>query len=133
MGAIDIKSNVGFAVLHSKVAVTATQSIQGSTVSAFHGATFVVDCGAHTADDLVVTYQERDGSEAWANIAEGSLEGTGTSQSRALVAGDANTQIFTGYKGNKEQIGVVITDSGTGSMVVGAYVIKGYPKDRPEN
>jgi hypothetical protein len=133
MGAIDLKSKVGFAVLHAKAAVTATQTIVGTTVSGFHGATFVVDVGTHTADDLVVTYQEQDGSAGWTNIAEGDLDGTGTSQSRSLVAADDSTQIFVGYKGNKEQIGVVITDSGTGSVVVGAYVMKGFPKDLPSN
>jgi len=133
MGAIDLKSKVGFAVLHAKAAVTSTQTIVGTIVSGFQGASFVVDVGAHTADDLVVTYQERDGSGAWANISESDLDGTGTSQSRALVVADANTQIFVGYKGNKDQIGVVITDSGTGSAVVGAYVLKGFPKDLPSN
>ena len=93
----------------------------------------MVDVGTHTADDLVVTYQEKDTGGSWANIAESDLDGTGTVQSRALVTGDSDTQIFVGYKGNKEQIGVVITDSGTGSVVVGAYVIKGFPKDLPAN
>ena len=135
MAVKDVKSNVGFAVLHAKAAVTSTQTIQGTNINDFHGACFVIDFGAHTADDLVITYQERDNSGSWANIAEADLEASdgGTAQSRAVVAADDSTQLFVGYKGTKEQIGVVITDSGTGSAVIGAYVIKGYPRVIPQN
>jgi hypothetical protein len=134
MGVRDIKSNVKLTVLHAKAAVTTTQSIQGMDVGGFKGACFVIDVGAHTADDLIVTYQEKDTGGSWANIAEADLEQNGnTAQSRALVAGDADTQIYVGYTGLKDNIGVVITDSGTGSVVVGAYVVAGYPDDMPQN
>ena len=133
MGSRDLKSNIKMTVLHTKIATTATQTIQGMDITGYNGACIVVDVGTHTADDLVVTYQEKDTGGAWANIAESDLDGTGTVQSRAIVAADADTQIYVGYKGTKNNIGVVITDSGTGSAVIGAYAIAGYPKDIPKN
>lgn len=133
MGSRDLKSNVSMTVLHAKAATTATQSIQGKDITGFNGACFVIDVGTHTADDLVVTYQEKDTGGSWANIAEADLEGSGTVQSRSIVAGDDSTQIYVGYKGIKNNIGVVITDSGTGSAVIGAYALAGYPGDIPQN
>lgn len=133
MGSIDLKSNISMTVLHTKIATTTTQSIQGMDVTGFNSACIVVDVGTHTADDLVVTYQEMDTGGSWANIAESDLDGIGTVQSRAIVTGDADTQIYVGYKGTKNNVGVVITDSGTGSAVIGAYAIAGAPKDMPKN
>lgn len=135
MGAIDLKSNVGFALLHAQAAVTATQAVQGTEVAEYRGACFVVEVGAHTADDLTVTFQHRDGSDAYADIPDSELDfdGNVSSNGFAVVAGLADTQIVVGYRGNKEDIGVVITDTGTGSAVVGAYVLKGYPKRIPAN
>ncbi len=130
MGRRDVKSQVELAVLHAKAQVTATQTIQGTDVSQFHGATFVVDIGAHTADDLTVTFQHRDAAEAWADIPAGDLDG---SNDLAIVAGNADTQVYVGYTGNKEDIGAVITDGGTGDAVVGVYVVKGYPSRMPVN
>ena len=130
----DLKSNVKITVLHAKAAVTATQTIQGMDITGFKAAMLVVDVGTHTADDLVVTYQEKDTGGAWANIAEADLEGNdSTVQSRALVAADDSSQIYVGYKGIKNNIGVVITDSGTGSVVVGAYAVAGEPDVIPQN
>lgn len=130
----DVKSTSGLAVLHSKVATTATQSIQGTVITGWDGASFIIDVGAHTADDLVITYQEKDTSGSWTNIAEADLKGNdATQQSRSIVAADANTQIWVGYTGRKDNIGVVITDSGTGSAVLGAYVVKGFPTQFPKN
>ena len=133
MGAIDLKSKVGFDVLVAKAAITTTQTIQGMDITGFRGACIVLDIGAWTADDLVVTYQEKDTGGSWANIAEADLDGSGTVQSRSIVTGDATSQIFVGYKGTKNNIGVVITDSGTGSVVMGAYVIAGFPQVIPAN
>ena len=99
-------------------------------ITGFKGACIVLDIGTHTTDDLVVTYQEKDTGGSWANISATDLDGT---QSRSIVAADGSTQIFVGYKGTKNNIGVVITDSGTGSVVMGAYVIAGYPRDIPQN
>lgn len=134
MGKIDLKSKVEVVQLFTKIARTATATIQGTEVADYHGACFIVDVGAHTADDLVVTYQESDDNSTWSNIAESNLEQNGnTAQSRSIVAGDADSQIYVGYKGNKRYIGAVITDSGTGNAVVGVMVAKGEPKVSPVN
>lgn len=134
MASLDLKSKIKSTLLHPYVATTATQTIQGMDISGFKSAVFVVDVGTHTADDLVVTYQEKDTGGSWANIAESDLEGNdSTVQSRAIVAADDSTQIVVGYKGIKNNIGVVITDSGTGSAVIGASVIAGDPKEIPQN
>ena len=133
MSAIDLKSKVSMTVLHAKAATTATATIQGMDITGYNSSCFVIDVGTHTADDLVVTYQEKDTGGAWANIAESDLDGEGTVQSRAIVAGDDSTQIWVGYKGTKNNIGVVITDSGTGSAVIGAYALAGNPKYLPKN
>ncbi|MEM7298234.1 MAG: hypothetical protein AAF391_08215 [Bacteroidota bacterium] len=134
MGAVDIKSKVNVVQLFNKIQRTATASIQGTEVADYHGACFVVDVGTHTADDLVVTYQESDDNSTWSNIAETDLEQNGnTAQSRSIVAGDADSQVYVGYKGNKRYIGAVITDSGTGDAVVGVLVVKGSPKSAPAN
>jgi len=133
MAARDLKSNIKMAVLHAKVAVTTTQSIVGLDISGFQGAMIVVNIGTWTANDLVVTYQEKDTGGSWADIAEANLVGAGTVQSRAIVTGDTDTQLYVGYKGSKNNIGVVITDSGTGSAVIGACAIAGYPKVQPQN
>lgn len=134
MGAKDIKSNISVVQLFTKIQRTATATIQGTEVADYHGACFIVDVGTHTADDLVITYQESDDNSTWSNIAEASLDQNGnTAQSRSIVAADADTQIYVGYKGNKRYIGAVITDSGTGDAVVGVSVVKGFPKDLPDN
>lgn len=135
MGAIDLKSNVGFALLHAKAQVTATQAVQGSEVADFRGACFVIEVGDHTADDLTVTLQHRDGSDSYADISDSELDFDDNVSSNGIeiVAGLADTQIVVGYRGNKEDIGVVITDTGTGDAVVGAYVLKGYPRRIPAN
>lgn len=125
MGRRDVKSQVELAVLHAKAQKTATATIQGADVSDFHGACFVVDIGDWTADGLTVTFQHRDGSDAWADIDNADLEGS--DNDIAVVTGLADSQIYVGYTGNKEDIGAVITDAATGDAVVGVYVIKGYP------
>lgn len=124
MGRRDVKSQVELAVLHAKAQHTTTQTIQGTDVTEFHGATFVVDVGDWTADDLTVTFQHRDAAEAWADIPAGDLDGD---NDIAIVTGLADTQVYVGYTGNKEDIGAVITDGGTGDAVAGVYVVKGYP------
>lgn len=134
MGARDIKSNIKVVQLFTQIQRTATATIQGTEVADFDGAAFVVDVGTHTADDLVITYQESDDNSAWSNIAEADLDQNGnTAQSRSIVAGDADSQIWVGYKGNKRYIGAVITDSGTGDAVVGVSVVAGYPRVIPQN
>ena len=134
MGQRDIKSNISVVQLFTKIQRTATATIQGTEVAGFNGACFIVDVGTHTADDLVITYQESDDNSTWSNIAEADLEQNGnTAQSRSIVAGDADSQIYVGYLGNKRYIGAVITDSGTGDAVVGVSVVKGYPVVIPQN
>jgi|TARA_R110000822_G_scaffold80191_2_gene191269 hypothetical protein len=132
-GILDIKSRVKVGFLHPTVATTATQTIQGLDITGWKSAMLVVEVGAHSADDLVVTYQEKDTGGSWANIAESDLDGVGTVQSRAIVAGDADTVIYIGYKGIKNNVGVVITDSGTGSVVIGAIAVAGNPDEIPQN
>lgn len=130
MGRRDVKSQVELSVLHAKAATTATKAIQGTNVRDFHGACFVVDIGAHTTDDLTVTFQHRDGTDAWADVPSGNLDGA---NDIAIVTGLANSQVYVGYTGNKEQVGAVITDADSGSAVVGVYVVKGYPSRFPVN
>lgn len=130
MGRRDVKSQVEFVVLHTKAQYTSTQSIQDTNLEGFHGAAAVADIGAHTADDLTVTLQHRDGTDSWVDVPDSDLDGT---NDKAIVAADANTQVYWGYTGNKEQLGAVITDGGSGDAVVGVYVIKGYPSQIPVN
>lgn len=134
MGARDSKSNIKVVQLFTKIQRTATATIVGTEVADYRGAHFIVDVGAHSADDLVITYQESDDNSTWSNIAEANLDNNGnTAQSRSIVSGDANTQIIVGYKGNKRYIGAVITDSGTGDAVVGVLVVAAFPKVIPQN
>jgi hypothetical protein len=130
MGRRDVKSQVELSVLHTKAQYTETQSIQGTDVTDFHGACFVVDVGTHSADDLTVTFQHRDGSDSWVDIPASDLDGD---NDIAITSSEADTQIYVGYTGNKEDIGAVITDGGTGDAVVGVYVVKGYPSQFPAN
>lgn len=135
MGAIDLKSNVGFALLHASEQKTATASVQGTEVADFRGACFVIEVGTHTADGLSVTLQHRDGSDSYTDIPDTELDFDGNVSSNGfnIVSGLADTQIVVGYRGNKEDVGVVITDAGSGDAVVGAYVLKGYPRRIPAN
>lgn len=128
----DMKSFSELAVLFATAQVTATQSIQGTEVADFGGKCFVVDVGTHTADDLTVTFQHRDGSDSWADIPDAQLDYSGGNDI-AIVSSMADSKIYVGYTGNKEDIGAKITDGGTGDAVVGVYVLKGFPKNLPVN
>jgi hypothetical protein len=130
MGAIDLKSNIVKVELFTTIARTTTATIQGSEISDFRGQCFVVDLGAWTADGLSVTFQESDDNSAWTDIAAADLEGD---QDLAVVTGTASTIRYTGYKGLKKYIGAKITDGASGNAVVGVTLIKGYPKDMPQN
>lgn len=130
MGRRDVKSDVTLTVLHAKAQQTATQSIQSKNVTESHGACFVVDVGAHTADDLTVTFQHRDGSDSYVDIPAADLDGN---NDIAITASEENSQIYVGYTGNKEDIGAVITDGGTGDAVVGVYTVEAYPTQFPVN
>lgn len=132
MGRRDVKSQVELTVLHTKAQYTSTQSIQSTDVTAFHGACFVVDVGTHSADDLTVTFQHRDGSDSFVDIADADLDYS-DGNDIAITSSEADSQIYVGYTGNKEDIGAVITDGGTGDAVVGVYVVKGYPSQLPAN
>lgn len=128
----DIKSQVQVAELFTTIQRTATATIQGTEVADFQGKMFVVKVGTHTADDLIVTFQHRDAAESWADIPDAQLEYTGGNDI-AIVAGLADSILYIGYTGDKEDIGAVITDSGTGDAVVGVEVIKGFPEREPIN
>lgn len=130
MGAIDLKSNIAKVELFTTIARTATATIQGSEVSDFRGQCFVVDLGAWTTDGLTVTFQESDDNSTWTDIAAADLDGD---QDLAVVTGIASTVRYTGYKGLKKYIGAVITDGAAGDAIVGVSLIKGYPKDMPQN
>jgi uncharacterized protein (UPF0261 family) len=131
MGKKDLRANIKMTTLFTKIQRTATATIQGTDVTQYDGACFVIAVGTHTADDLEVKFQERDAAGSWTDIANADLEGS--DNDRAIVAGDADSEIYVGYLGNKEDIGAVITDTGTGDAVVGVHVIKGYPKQIPAN
>ena len=128
----DIKSQVQIAELFTTIQRTATATIQGTEVADFQSKMFVVKVGAHTADDLTVTFQHRDAAEAWADIPDAQLDYTGGNDI-AIVAGLADSNIYVGYTGDKEDIGAVITDGGTGDAVVGVTVVKGHPEREPIN
>lgn len=129
MGRTDVKSRNQLAVLIATIAVTSAQTIQGDDVSDFHGAAFCVDIGAHTSDGNTVIFQHRDAGGDWADIPAGDLDGD---NNIAIVAGLANSQVYVGYTGNKQEIGAKI-DSDTGSAVVGVYILKGDPSQFPVN
>lgn len=130
MGKRDLKENVKFKVLHEKVQVTATQSIVSDNTNGFDGQLLVVDVGTHSADDLTVTFQHRDGSDSFADIADSDLT---RANDIAITSSEADSTIYVGYSGNKEDVGAVITDGGTGDAVVGVYLIQGYPSRVPVN
>lgn len=130
MGARDVKSNIKVAQLFTKIQRTASATIQGTEVADFGGACFVVDIGAHSADDMSITFQESDDNSSWSNIAAANLDGD---QSLEIVAAHANTVRYTGYKGNKKYIGAIITDGGTGDAVFGVSVVAAYPTVGPKN
>jgi len=132
----DIKSQVQIDELFTTIQRTATATIQGTEVADFQSKMFVVKVGAHTADDLTVTFQHRDAAEAWADIADTDLDFSGqavSSNDIAIVTGLADSNIYVGYTGDKEDIGAVITDGGTGDAVVGVTVVKGDPEREPIN
>lgn len=122
----DIRAITDHVTLFAKAAVTATQTIQGTDISEFRGAKFVVDVGAWTADDLVVTFQESDDNATWTDIADLDLEGYANDIS--IKHGHADSYLQVGYSGIKKYIGAIITDGGTGSAVLGIYVVKGFPR-----
>lgn len=125
----DIRAITDHVTLFAKAAVTSTQTIQGTDISEFRGAKFVVDVGAWTADGLTVTFQESDDNATWTDIADVDLEGY--ANDIALKHGHASAYLQVGYSGTKKYIGAVITDSGPGSVVVGIYVVKGFPRQGP--
>jgi hypothetical protein len=134
MGRADIANNVGLFNILPKIDRSAAATIVGADVSAFHGAAFVIDCGAHTSGTgYTVTFQHRDGSGAWANIPNDELYGDKTANNIALVVGDANKKYYVGYSGNKEQIGALLTRDGSGVMVVGVSIVGGHPTNIPPN
>lgn len=129
MGRTDVKSRNQLAVLLATAAVTAAQTIQGDDVSDFRGVAFCVDVGAHTADGNTVVFQHRDAGGDWEDIPDGDLDGN---NNIAIVAGHADSQVYVGYTGNKQEIGAKI-DSASGSAVVGVYVLKGGASQFPVN
>ena len=132
MGKRDIKAQVRVRQLFTKIERSANATIQGVNVSDFDGHAFLVDCGAHTSGTgYKVTLQHRDGSDSWADIPDAQLEGK--TNEFSVAVGDADSQIYVGYTGNKSQIGAVLTREGTGVMVVGVSVIEGYPGQFPVN
>lgn len=130
MGKRDLKSQVKMTVLHEKVQVTTTQTIQSVNTNGFDGQLLVVDVGTHTADGLTVTFQHRDGSDSFVDVPASSLDGN---NDIAITSSEADSQIYVGYTGNKEDLGAVITDGGLGDAVVGVYALQGYPKQIPVN
>lgn len=126
----DVKSFVKLSVLKAKAQTTANVAVAGANISQADGACFVVDIGASTTAGLEVTFQHRDGSDAWADIPANQLDG---SNDIAIATTAANSQVYVGYTGNKEQIGALITDTAAGDAVVGLYVVEGYPKQFPRN
>lgn len=129
MGQRDIRAITDHVTLFAKAAVTSTQTIQGTDVSEFEGAKFIVDVGTWTADGLTVTFQDSDDNSTWADIADVNLEGY--ANDIALKHGHASAYLQVGYSGIKKYIGAKITDSGPGSVVVGIYVTKGFPSQAP--
>lgn len=131
MGRRDVKSRVQLAVLAATAAVTGgSVAVSGTDVSDFHGAAFAIDLGDHTEDGLTVTLQHRDGSDDWEDIPAGELDGE---NDVALTDAIANSQIYVGYTGNKQEIGAKIDDAGSGNAEVGVYVLKGHPSQFPVN
>ncbi len=129
MGQRDIKANVKEIQLFTKIARSATATIQGVDVSEFGGAMFALDVGAWTADDLTVTFQESDDNSAWTDIADKDLDGSDNDVE--IVTGIASAIIYANYRGIKKYIGAKITDGGTGDAIVGVLAIMGFPKDIP--
>ena len=129
MGSKDLRAQIKHVTLFAKAAVTATQSIQYADTNGFRGAQFIVDVGAWTADDLKVTFQDSDDHSTWANIADANLEGY--ANNIMLKHGHATSYLKVGYTGNKRYIGAIITDTGSGSVVVGIYVNLGSPDQSP--
>jgi hypothetical protein len=131
MGRADIANNVGLATLHAKIERNANATIQGTDVSEFHGAAFVVDAGAYTSGGgFDVKFQHRDSaSDSWADIPDAELYGA--DNDLEIREADANTQTYVGYAGSKRFIGAVLTRDTTGIMVLGVSVVKGHPTHIP--
>lgn len=124
MGRFDILAGYDLTVLHEKQAYTSTESIQGTDVADYHGAGFIVDAGAWTDGTFTLKFQHRDGTDSWADIPDSDLDG-----SEPVIDGDADDaqQYKIGYTGTKEQIGAVITVTGSPSTgaILGVYCLKG--------
>jgi len=129
----DVKNNIDFTVIKTKIQYTATSAVAGSDISRYAGACFVLDFGAHTTNGLTITLQDSDDNSVWADIADTLLEGRDNDIAFTSASTLENEQTFIGYSGNKKYIGAKITDSGAGDGVVGIYVIKGYPNQTPVN
>lgn len=134
MGRVDVINNVAVFDVLPKIDRNATATIQGASVAGYHGAGFIIDCGAHTSGGgFDVKFQHRDGSDAWEDIPAGQLYGDATANDVEIRSADANTRKYVGYAGNKEQIGAVLTRDTTGIMVVGVKVVAGSPSVIPPN
>jgi hypothetical protein len=136
MGLTDIKSRVQIDQLFTKISRNASATIQGTKTTGFDGQAFCVDVGTYTSGTgFTVTFQHRDGSEAWADIPHNQLQTseTLTSSGISLVEADEDTQIYVGYTGIKEEIGAVLTRVGDGVMVFGVVTVKGSPTQFPKN
>lgn len=134
MGAIDLKSNIGFARIATYGQKNATVAAAGTEVAGFNGACVVVEVGAHTADGISVTIVESDDDSTYTDVAAANLDGsTGWEQDLSITTSNDNTTYYVGYKGNKKYLGAKITDASTGDVILGIYVVKGYAKDIPQN
>jgi len=131
MGRRDIISQIKLVVLLAKQAYTSSQSIQSTDVADFHGAGFVVDAGAWTDGSHTFEFQHRDAAEAYAAIPDADL---GAAEPIIDDANDDDQQYYIPYLGNKEDIGVITTVSGTTTgAIYGVYVLKGFPSQFPVN
>lgn len=136
MGHRDIKSQVGVKQLFTKISRNAAATIQGDNVTEFDAASFCIDIGAYTSGDgFDITLQHRDGDGAWVAIPHDQLDTDKvlTDSKLSIREADADSQVYVGYSGSKEQIGAVLTRVDDGIMVFGVMVVKGYPKRFPVN
>lgn len=131
MGKRDLRENIQMKVLHEKKQYTANESVVSANTNGFDGQTLVIDVGTHSADDLDIVIQHRDGSDSFADVADSDLEGYDNDIS--ITSSEENTTLYVGYSGLKEDLGAKISDTGSGDAVVGVYLVQGYPKQFPVN
>lgn len=132
MGAISLKEHIVVGRSIAYAAATSSANGTGVDLAGFNSAMVVIDSGAWTDGAHVFTVQDSDDNSAYTAVADSLLDGT---EPTIDGAADDDQQYYIGYKGNKRYLRVITTVTGSPStgLIAGAYVIKGNPKDMPQN